>query len=94
MSAQTKYRQAFLSVRSLLQQHDPYGLVRKYGGDRFDDELYGYEATTLIEFLKGDPSAEKVSEILEAVALKNGRAVNVEEYQRVAIPIAEVLGAL
>jgi len=57
MSAQSKYREVFLSVRRLLQEHDPLNLMATYGGDR-NNEIYGYETTTIIESLGASHSPE------------------------------------
>ena len=94
MSATSRYRETFLAVRALLQEHDPHGLMAKYGGDRFDDQIYGYEATTILERLKNGPSSASVEDVLNGLASKHGRVVNAEASRNSAARIAIALGAL
>ena len=94
MSAQSKYREVFLSVRWLLQEHDPLNLMATYGGDRFDNEIYGYEATTIIESLGSSHSPEKVEEILGSLAAKGKREVSDDALKEAVPKIAEAISAL
>lgn len=94
MSENKRYREAFVEVRGLLQEHDPHGLMRLYAGDRFDNEIYGYEATTLIERVKANISSTSVLTELNALAAASRRAVDPEISNTAAAKISEVLSAL
>ena len=94
MSAQSQYREAFLTIRALLQKYDPHGLMAEFAGDRFDNEIYGYEATTLLERHKSGNSSEAVEESLNSLASKHRRQADVEAIKNAAAQIATVLGTL
>ena len=94
MSPRPEHRERFLAVRSLLQAHDPYGLIAKYGGDRFDDQIYGYEATTILDRLGNEASSAAVAEILAGLAARHGRSASAEASRKSAQEIAASLGAI
>ena len=94
MTDTTHYREAFLKIRGLLQEHDPHGLMALYGGDRFDQEIYGYEAATLLEKIRSDKSAGAVLSQLNSLASASRRRVNEVASSSVAEKISGALNAL
>jgi hypothetical protein len=90
----TTNREAFLQIRGLLQEHDPHGLIALYGGDRFGNEIYGYEATTLLEKVRSDKSASAVLSQLNSLASASRRRVDEKISSSVAEKISGVLNAL
>lgn len=62
------YREAFLKVKLTLQDHDPFGVMGRYRGDRVSEQLYAYEATTLLERLRTKRAAADVRRVLSALA--------------------------
>ncbi len=65
---QTNRRKAFLKIREILQKHDPLDHLVRFGGDRFDKDLYGYESTTILEKAGLKPEPGAVEEILRILA--------------------------
>ena len=68
MSAQSPYREVFLAARALLQRHDPHGLMKMYTGNLFDDDIYGYEATTILERINYGYPPEEVETVFNSLA--------------------------
>lgn len=94
VSESNPYRETFIAVRGLLQAYDPHGLMRLYSGDRFDDQIYGYEATTLIERVRSNISTTSVLAELNALAAASRRDVDQAGSNTAAAKISEVLNAL
>lgn len=85
MKTKESHRKAFLALRELLQTHDPLGLMRQYGGDRFDAELYGYEATTILERFRTSPTVDGIADFLRMQADTRGH----EKVEQVIITAAK-----
>lgn len=49
MKNKQAYREQFIALKQVLQKHDPLNYVALYDAERFGKDLYGCEATTLLE---------------------------------------------
>jgi hypothetical protein len=94
MQHRSKYRESFLAIRAALQKHDPTGTMANSAGDPWDDQIYGFEATTILERLRGDCSATDIEKLLQEWAVNNRRQVHLEGLKNAAAEISEVLRAL
>jgi hypothetical protein len=93
MDPRQHYRNIYGSVLTTLRSLDPLGHVAKYEGERAEAHAYTYEATTLIERLGQQRTAEAVEALLIELAGK-GASIDHSRLKEASSHVAKTLARL
>jgi hypothetical protein len=64
MNPKQKYKSQIAAIKSLLQEYDPLNYQVKYAGERFENELYAYEAGIILENFRNLSSNSEIEDFL------------------------------
>jgi len=90
MNPKQKYKNQRAAIKSLLQEYDPLNYLVKYAGERFEKQLYAYEAGTILEKFRNLSNNSEIEDYL-INSSKSKDEVNIEAAKNVSIQIGNVI---
>lgn len=81
------YRRASKEIKSILWQSDLFKYLELWGGEHFDEHLYGFETNSLLELSTSSPTRDDIEQHLLILAKSKDIEVSLDKVHKVSFEI-------
>ena len=90
MNPKQKYKNQLAAIKATLQRHDPLNYLILYAGERFEEQLYSYEAATILEKFRDSSNNSDIEAFIISCS-KSENKTNAETIKNSASDIGRVI---